>query len=677
MYWLLHTLVGGGLLLLLAWALFARIGQPARRLRLGEWAITAALLLAVLSLMPAWLVFRLPEGLFAAPVPAAQPVADLAATAPEVISDNDGLFLLEWTDLPQAAGFASADPLPPIEPQPTEPTPAPSPVVAPFPILDTCLWAVGVAYAGVAAFLLGRWLVGQCLLARLLAQAEPVPDGVASLCLTLTKNSALPRLLTARRVRVPFSCGLLRPTVVLPAELCADAASPALRWVLAHELAHLRHRDAWAALLFGVGQAVYFPLPWFWWLRRQVRLCQEYLADAAAVADSGRREDYAQFLLGWAAAPPLPVGATGVSGHSSDLFRRITMLLQTRRMVDGSCPRLWSLPVAGGLLALAVLVAGVGLPSGSAQADDKKPDPKKDDPRPDREDNRRRDLNDDQMVNELLLDYARDFRRLLNDVRRDNFENPYGIYRPRQPAVMVPGRVESSCLPTPLGASVEKIGPALADQLDLKAGQGLLVCKVTEGTPAAKSGLRAHDVVLEVNGKDVPNDVGLFLKVLDDFKVDAPFDVLVLRKGKRETLKGMVVPGAKARSDARPVDDAGPVQAVALEDPHPLARQVAAATAPLVAGRIQSVPGKGAVQTMSVRTGDKFTSRFQEGCLLIDVTGKVADGKSTPGQITVRDADGAAKYAEVDQVPEKYRGKVKTLVEINELNNLRVTLRKK
>jgi hypothetical protein len=174
------------------------------------------------------------------------------------------------------------------------------------------------------------------------------------------------------------------------------------------------------------------------------------------------------------------------------------------------------------------------LPSGKAQAPDKKADAPKD------AKDRQADLTDEE-VNALLLDYSRNLRFLLNDLRRDNFENPYGIYRPRQPAVMVPP--QANCFPTPLGASVERLAPALADQLDLKKDVGLVVCKVTDGTPAAKAGLKPHDVLLELNGKEVPNDVGLFLKMLDDIKVDTPFDAVVLRKGKKETIKGLTIPG--------------------------------------------------------------------------------------------------------------------------------------
>src|SRR5262249_49953159 len=151
-----------------------------------------------------------------------------------------------------------------------------------------------------------------------------------------------PRLLVSDRLHVPVCCGLLRPTVLLPAALAEQAPETALRWVFAHELTHVRRRDAWGRLLFGLAQAVYFYVAWFWPLRRQVRLCQEYLADAAAVEQGAWPEDYAEFLLRLVALPAAPAAATGVLGHSSDLFRRVTMLLKPSPL-EKRCPRVWSL----------------------------------------------------------------------------------------------------------------------------------------------------------------------------------------------------------------------------------------------------------------------------------------------------------------------------------------------
>jgi hypothetical protein len=59
--WLLHSMVGGGLLLLLAVPLLGACRQPARRQRVGELALVAALFVPLLALAPSWITFPLPR----------------------------------------------------------------------------------------------------------------------------------------------------------------------------------------------------------------------------------------------------------------------------------------------------------------------------------------------------------------------------------------------------------------------------------------------------------------------------------------------------------------------------------------------------------------------------------------------------------------------------------------
>src|SRR6266849_2992855 len=71
--WLVRSVVGGGLLLLLTWVLMKRTRQPARRQRLGEWGVAAAVLLAILNLGPGWLPISWLPAPTADMRPAAQP----------------------------------------------------------------------------------------------------------------------------------------------------------------------------------------------------------------------------------------------------------------------------------------------------------------------------------------------------------------------------------------------------------------------------------------------------------------------------------------------------------------------------------------------------------------------------------------------------------------------------
>src|SRR5262249_22505889 len=151
---------------------------------------------------------------------------------------------------------------------------------------------------------LGRWLLGCLALTRLLRGSVPAPRAATALFAEIAEGMwPQPRLLVSARLQLPISCGILRPTVILPAGWCESKDAASLRWVFIHELTHLQRRDAWSCWLFALAGLLYFYLPWFWSLRRQVRLCQEYVADAVAASEAGQPADYAEFLLRLTPAP--------------------------------------------------------------------------------------------------------------------------------------------------------------------------------------------------------------------------------------------------------------------------------------------------------------------------------------------------------------------------------------
>jgi hypothetical protein len=97
-----------------------------------------------------------------------------------------------------------------------------------------------------------------------------------------------------------------------------------------------------------------------------------------------------------------------------------------------------------------------------------------------------------------------------------------------------------------LGAKLSEPTPALVDQLDLPKGQGLVLEEVGANSAAAKAGLKANDIILELNGKAVSRKKEDFEKALAEVGADKAVDVVVMRKGRKETLKGLKLPDAKA-----------------------------------------------------------------------------------------------------------------------------------
>jgi serine protease Do len=60
-----------------------------------------------------------------------------------------------------------------------------------------------------------------------------------------------------------------------------------------------------------------------------------------------------------------------------------------------------------------------------------------------------------------------------------------------------------------LGVSVQELTEELAKNFNAKAGQGVLVADVIDGSPAAKGGLQAGDIILEFDGKKIESPVDL------------------------------------------------------------------------------------------------------------------------------------------------------------------------
>jgi beta-lactamase regulating signal transducer with metallopeptidase domain len=724
--WLLHSAVGGGLLLLLAWPLTRLCRQPARRQRLGESALLAALLLCVLNLGPSWITLPLfCSESSCPPASAAQTVSSYLPSAFVAGPDRPGLppfedALAGLGTSAADANFAGVDRT--VE-DASQQTPAPEShgresgtgITHPLASLDLSRWLTLLiaAYAATSAVLLGRWLLGHFFLWRLLRSARPASEAMNHIFETMApRQGRRPRLLVSRRLSVPLSCGLIRPCVVVPASFCDPNAVRMLRWVFAHELAHTVRGDAWACLLFGLGQALYFCFPWFWWLRRQVRLCQEYVADAAAAEQTADPEDYAQFLVRLTQAPAVPLGALGVFGNTSDLLRRVTMLLQNPIRVEKHCPRWWSLATAGGLLGLALLVSGIGLRADAATAQDErqtvtavggvdaveKPSADENNGPP----AEKKKVKKEPAVEKVLRDLEELLRDLPSALDGDQVKQLYEQLKKLKLDALKEDLRELQSLDLPpnqalnqirqfaevdlsklsetlgqdagqhqnegrLGVQVQKPSSVLTDQFDLPKGQGLVIERVLPQSAAAKAGLKAHDILLEFNSKPVPNEVADFVKMLGELKANTPVDAVVLRKGKKQTIKGLSLSEAKTQ----------PFQLRVLPRVQPLPQLPAG---PLVPFNLQrpNIQMHGfsnrAVITTLFRTKDGFNTRYQEGSLVIIVTGSVTDGKSKVKQIQIQDGGKNETYDSLDKVPETYRDKVKNLIEMSEKNNLKIEI---
>lgn len=233
----------------------------------------------------------------------------------------------------------------------------------------------GAAAASVA------WLVAaHAALALVGLRSEAPPVWLARLYIAVWSKAASapgrrrrrPVLRVSRRLRRPAVWGVWRPVVVLPKKICCPEQAALLHSVLRHELAHVRHGDAWLRLLANVALPLLCLHPLYWWICRCMRLDSELLADDAAAREQGLFL-YASQMIELArrcraAASPWPAAAE-MLGTRTQFYRRMKMLLQrTQPLTLRPTGRWWMLALLGMLAVVVPTIVCVGIRPVAAQA---------------------------------------------------------------------------------------------------------------------------------------------------------------------------------------------------------------------------------------------------------------------------------------------------------------------
>ena len=371
--------------------------QPVRRMRIIVLTLGACMLAPAVSFVPGLPHWSLP------PVIAADQVI-AADRGPKL--ENAGLQIEETSAPggiePQSVGHELESPAPAADPIPDrEPMLAAHSAASTLDrsvLIDLPTSSIGSATAAtgsaskflpdrrhsiVAAYLAGLlglaawWLVGLTGLCRVLRAARAAPKWCNALLAEVAGPAgARVQLLVSPRAVQPFTFAWRRPVIVLPMAMVGgydnrgsttphrieDTSQPstvvALRCCLAHEWSHVFRGDVWTWSFAGVVRLVYYYQPLCWWLRRQLRLSQDYLADAAAARQSSPIE-YAEFLATRALGQPLALGL-GIAAGKSDLYRRVAMLLKDNRPLESRCPAGWTASVGAFSVALVLATATFG-----------------------------------------------------------------------------------------------------------------------------------------------------------------------------------------------------------------------------------------------------------------------------------------------------------------------------
>jgi membrane-associated protease RseP (regulator of RpoE activity) len=218
------------------------------------------------------------------------------------------------------------------------------------------------------------------------------------------------------------------------------------------------------------------------------------------------------------------------------------------------------------------------------------------------------------------------------------------------------------------GMVLEPAVESLLDQLDLPAGKGMVVASVDDDSAAAKAGLKKNDLLVKVNEQAIPADARELLKALG--KSDAALELVIVRKGKEQTLKGVKLP--EAAMATRPNGFAPSFPPVLAPPPPPLPIQPNPGFPGLVPLPPPGIAGEqvkaqmqfnnnGAKVTLN-RDGDKVSADYVKDKVQFSLRGTKEANRAKIEEINVKNGDETKKYTKVKDVPETHRDAVNQVV---------------
>jgi GWxTD domain-containing protein len=289
-------------------------------------------------------------------------------------------------------------------------------------------------YLIIALALLARLLVSYLLVRRLVRRSGLVHDGSARDLLDGLAGPGAPALRESASITVPMTAGSLRPSILLPSDW-REWDREKLAAALTHELAHVRRKDAFIALVAGINKAVFWFHPLAWWLERKLALLAEEASDDCALLVLGDRCRYASTLVEMTAAAR--EGRERIfwqaiaMARPSTLRRRIDRVLDESRRIHGGLGR--------GRWITLLLVSAVMLCGAAALQLQPAPPPNK----AQREARMRAELESpyrkwltEDVVYIITPEESAEFKRFSTDQQRENFIEQFWLRRDPTPGTI-------------------------------------------------------------------------------------------------------------------------------------------------------------------------------------------------------------------------------------------------
>jgi hypothetical protein len=156
-----------------------------------------------------------------------------------------------------------------------------------------------------------------------------LPEDVAMLA-ALCDGHKTPRLYRNPLASTPMLIGLFRPVILLPDRAYTGEQ---LRFILLHELTHLRRGDMIIRWISVVACAIHCFNPIVWLLRREIDRAQELACDEAVIAglEPSGKQSYGETLLAVAADRKSPLATLAMSEEKRDLKERLHAIAKSKR----------------------------------------------------------------------------------------------------------------------------------------------------------------------------------------------------------------------------------------------------------------------------------------------------------------------------------------------------------
>ena len=217
------------------------------------------------------------------------------------------------------------------------------------------MWAALLAVWSAVAAVLVAWLGFGALSVRRIVRAGRELDErawTAPLCEIADRLDldSVPRLLSSPLIEMPFACGVVQPTIVLPAS-AEEWSDSRRRAVLFHELAHVKRRDLVGHTLGRLTCALYWFHPLVWTAARRLRAESERACDDLVLSCGARASDYADHLLDIV----ISVRHHGAPATAMPMARRRELEGRVLAILDPAVAR-----IGPGRLQSAAVVAGIG-----------------------------------------------------------------------------------------------------------------------------------------------------------------------------------------------------------------------------------------------------------------------------------------------------------------------------